>query len=401
MSVIEERKQDKRQFSRFLEIIFYFYQIAQLLLSSSSLKEFFDTHFLEPVLGFFNFQPSFTKQGFLCPFPGLTPETKLVFKIAPVLGTLIAIFFIYGLHSSICRMKGAVCPVIAPYLQASIKTMFLGYATLATVSISLIRCAFVAGKNRWFYNGNIICYQWWQYASYGFIAVFVIPFMLVLVLVSFKLYHDKITARQCIMAIILPLPFLLLWIFRFACASVAENEGKNQNLNALKEMLLAPYRLPDDSSKRGALYWQSVLIARRFVLVLIFCIVTKPSIRLFCMTVACVFAFGFHLQVKPFQNSLANNLESLSLFFLIILGLVNLFKSVFVGSEQNIKGSLVTIVKVFQWLETVILGLFPAALLLLLILAVISFLVRVLFVFCMLMFNYFVRPCVQRWLSRD
>ena len=167
----EEKKQDKRQFSRFVEIIFYFYQLAQLLLFPSSLREFFDTQFLKPVLGFFNFQPLFIKQGFLCPFPRLTPETKLVFKIAPVLGTLIAIFSIYGLHFLICRMKDVVCPVFAPYLQASIKTIFLGYATLATVSISLIRCTFVAGESRWFYNGNVICYQWWQYASYTFIAV--------------------------------------------------------------------------------------------------------------------------------------------------------------------------------------------------------------------------------------
>ena len=152
-------KQDKRQFSRFVDIVFYFYQIAQLLLSSSSLEEFFDSQFRELVLGFFNFQPSFTKEGFLCPFPGLTPETKLVFKIAPVFGTLFAIFFIYALHSFICRTRGFIRPAIAPYLQASIKTVFLGYVSLATVSMSLIRCVVVADENRWFYNGNITCYQ--------------------------------------------------------------------------------------------------------------------------------------------------------------------------------------------------------------------------------------------------
>ena len=115
LSSAEQFKQDKRQFSRFVEIIFYFYQIAQLLLSSSSLKEFYNSHFLKPVLDFFNFQPSFTKQGFVCHFPGLSPETELVFKVAPVFGTLIAIFFIYRLHSFIRRIKGAIRPAIAPY----------------------------------------------------------------------------------------------------------------------------------------------------------------------------------------------------------------------------------------------------------------------------------------------
>ena len=144
-----------------------------------------------------------------------------------------------------------------------------------------------------------------------------------------------------------------------------------------------------------------MLIGRRFVLVLIFCIVTEPSIRLFCMTIVCVVILYCHVKVRPFQNSLANNFESLSLFFLIILGLVNLFKFVFVGSEQNIKGSLITVLKIFHWLETVILGLFPAVLLLLLSLAVISFSLRVLVVCCRSIFKFWFRPCAQRWMSRD
>ena len=401
LSSTEQLKQDKRQFSRFVDIIFYFYQIAQLLLFSSSLKEFYDSHFLKPVLGFFNFQPSFTKQGFLCPFPGLSPETKLVFKIAPVVGILIAIFFTYSMHSFIRRVKGAIRPAIAPYLQASIKTIFLGYLTLTTVSISLIRCVSVADESRWFYNGNITCYQWWQYASFTFIAIFVIPFILVLALVSSELHHHAITVRQFLLAIIFPLPFLMLWPLRLACSCAVANVEENQNVNALKEMLLAPYRQPNDVSKRGALYWQSVLIARRFILVLIFCIVTEPSIRLFCMAIACAFVFGCHLKLKPFQDSFANNLESLSLFFLIILGWVNLFKSVFVSSGQNIKGSLTTVLKVFQWLETVILGLFPASLLLLLSFAVISFSIRVLIVCCWSTFKFVIKPWAQTWMSRD
>ena len=399
LSSTEELKQNKRQFSRLLEIIFYFYQIAQLLVSFSSPKEFFSTQFLAPVLGFFNFQPNFKEEGFLCPFPGLTPTTKLVFKIAPVFGTLVAIFLIYALHFFICRMKGALRPAISPYLQASIRTIFLSYVTLAIVSISLIRCVSVAGTARWFYNGNIICYQWWQYVSFIFNAIFVIPFIFVLALVSLKLHHDKITIRQFLLAIICPLPFLLLCLFRYVRPAAAVNVEENQNLNALKELLLGPYRQPTGESKRGALYWQSVLIARRFTLVLIFCVVTEPSIRLFCLTLACFLVLFYHLNVKPFQNSLANNLESLSLLCLVILSLVNLFKSVFVGSEQDIKGSLVTLLKVFQWLEIVMLGLLPAILLLLVCFAIISFSVRVLFLCFRSIFKCLIRPCAQRRLS--
>ena len=81
---------------------------------------------------------------------------------------------------------------------------------------------------------------------------------------------------------------------------------------------------------------------------------------------------------------------------------MNLFKSVFVGSEQNVKGSLVTVLKVFQWLETVMLGIFPAVLWLLLSFAVMSFFLPVLVVCrCRSIFKFVIKYCAQRWMPRD
>ena len=402
LSSTEQLKHERRQMSRFLEIIFYFYQIAQLLLSSYSLSDFFDTKFLPPILGFFNFEPSFNKQGFLCPFPGLTPKTKLLFKIVPVFGTMIAIFMIYFFSLIISKLRGTMRHPLSSYLQASIKTIFLGYVTLAIVSISLIRCVSVAGKTRWFYNGNVVCYQWWQYVSFVFTGFFAFPFIFVVAWASFKIQHDTITMRQFFLAIVFPVPCLLLWLIRSICTSGTVHVEESQNLNTLvlKEMLLGPYKKPEENgSKYGALYWQSVLIARRFVLVLIYCVVTEPSVRLFCMTLVCVLVLCCHLIVKPFRNSFANNLESLSLLFLVVLGLINIFKSVFVGFEGNIKGSLVTVFKVFQWMEIVILGSFPSVLSLLICFSLFSLIIRILVVSCKYLFQHLVRRAAQRWNS--
>ena len=391
LSTARQPNREKRQFSRFLEIIFYFYQIAQLLLSSYSLSEFFDTKFLPPILSFFNFEPSFTRRGFLCPFPGLTPKTKLLSKTVPVFGTMIAIFVIYIASLLISKLRRTTPPHVSSYLEASIKTIFLGYVTLAVVSISLIRCVSVAGKTRWFYNGNIICYQWWQYTSFVFIGFFAFPFIFVVAWASFKIQHDAITMRQFLLAIIFPLPCLLHWLFQsiWWWDRTDLEEIRNSNAFILKEMLLGPYRKPKENGSKysGAFYWQSVLIARRFVLVLLYCVLTEPSIKLFCMTSFCVVVLCCHLIVKPFRNSLANNIESLSLFSLVILGLINLFKSVFLGIEGNIKGSLVTVFQVFQWMEIVILGLFPSLLSLLLGLATLCLLIRILCACCKCLFQ--------------
>ena len=395
----EHVEHEKRQFSRYLEIIFYFYQISQLLLSSYSLSEFLGTKLLLPVLGFFNFEPSLYKQGFLCPFPGLTPKTKLLFKTIPVFGTMIAILVVYFLNLSINKLRGTLRPSSSLYLQASIKTILLGYVTLATVSISLIRCVSVAGKIRWFYNGNVICYQWWQYASFIFSGFFAIPFIFILAWASYKIQCGKITVRQFVLAVAFPLPVLFLWFFRSVCSPERVSIEESENLNAVKEMLLGPYKKPEEnaSRKQGAIYWQSVLIARRFVLVLVYCVVTEPSTRLFCMTLVCVFVLCCHLVVKPFRNKFANNLETLSLLFLVVLGLINLYKSVFVGLESNIKGSLITVFKVFGWMEIVILGLIPCLLSILICFAILSLVIRILFICSRFLFKCLLRRPVQRW----
>ena len=398
-----EENQKKRQFTCLLEIIFYFYQIARLLLSSYSLREFFGTKFLTPVLGFFNFQPSFNEHGSLCPFPGLTPTTKSLFKVAPVFGTLLAISIIYLFNLAVNKFRGEPRPSTSSYLQASIKTISLGYVKLAIVSISLVRCVSVADETRWFYNGNIICYQWWQYGSFVFIAFFVIPFLFILAWTSFKIEHDAITVKQFLVAIVFPLPTLVFWLFRSACSSERMNIEDSQNLKALEELILGPYkRHEENQSNHGAApYWQSILIARRLILVVLYCMLTEPFMRLFCMTVVCVLVLCSHFLVKPFKNSFANNLESLSLLFLVILGLINLCKSVFFGANANIEGTLVTVFKIFQWIEFVILGLFPILLSILMCLAIFSLTIRILFICCRSVFNWIFRCFGQRWNTHD
>ena len=402
MSSMEQQKHNKRQFSRYLEVVFYFYQIAQLLLSSYSVSEFFGSRYLPPILDFFNFQPSYNKRGFICPFPGLTPKTKLLFKVVPIFGTLVAIFVLYLFNLMINKFRGTFPHSSSSYLQASIKTLFLGYVTLAVVSISLVRCVSVGGETRWFYNGNVICYQWWQYCSFVFIGSFAIPFIFVLFWTSLAMQCGKITVKQFLLAIVFPLPFLVLWLFRRPLRFGEVPVRESQNIIVLKEMLLGPYRKPEENqSKYGAVYWQSVLIARRFILVAIYCVVTEPSARLFCMTLVCVLVLVGHLIVKPFRNSFANNIESISLLLLVILGLINSCKSMFVGLEGNIKGSLITLFKVFQWTEFVILGIFPTLLSIMICLAVLSLVVRILFICCRFVFKGILRRSTRMWNTDD
>ena len=62
--------------SGIIKIVFYFYQVSELLLISASQKHFERVGFVTPVVALFNFQPRLPRYSMGCPFAGLTVVTK-------------------------------------------------------------------------------------------------------------------------------------------------------------------------------------------------------------------------------------------------------------------------------------------------------------------------------------
>ena len=403
---LPSRRNEQSQALGLIEIIFYYYQIAYLLLNSYWIEKFLSTNFIPTVLAFFNFHPSMSGKGLTCPFPGLTPLTKTVFEISPVFATLVAIWTIFGIRRiiSFVRQRQASPHTfsLAPYLAATMETSLLGYAAIANVAFSLSRCVSLGSETRWFYNGNVECYQWWQYAAFVFNIVFVIPFVLTLGWASIKVQKGKITAKELLLASLLPLPLLFYWILR-AVKSFRNHENEVQqpdaSVHAMKLVLSEPFRKPSNKDM-GAVYWQSILIARRFVLVLLYTFIADPTQRLFFMTLFNVLVLFHHVSVKPFQNSFANFLESVSLLILITLGLINMHKSVYVGVEANFEGELVQVFHAYDWFQIIVLGFLPAVLVFLILLGLLSLFVRILFLFYRFTWNI-VRSCGSFWRTRD
>ncbi|CAB4023396.1 Hypothetical predicted protein, partial [Paramuricea clavata] len=264
----EEIENEKLQAVGYLEIIFYFYQISNLLLTSTSIEKLLKAKVLIPVQGFFNFQERYLVHQ-ICPFSGLTAETKQLFEVAPVFGTLGAIYFIYVLHYVLCKISRTATPTVGHYLGATMETMLLEYIKIANVSLSLIRCVPVGSESRWFYNGTIVCYQWWQIVLIAFDVVVVVPFIFVLAWGAVKLQRGKVSARHFLLACVFPLPFLILWLLQSSgfCGNQHDDQHaqNTEYTEALKAVLLAPFRVPE-AEKSGALYWESIFIVRRFIL---------------------------------------------------------------------------------------------------------------------------------------
>ena len=98
------------------------------------------------------------------------------------------------------------------YLAVTLETLLLGYETLADTTLKLMHCVPMGTDWRLFIDGNIQCWQWWQYLLIAFIVAFIVPLILVLFWGSLMLAKDKVTAKEFLTACAFPLPCLVAWI---------------------------------------------------------------------------------------------------------------------------------------------------------------------------------------------
>ena len=198
----------------YIKIVFYFYQIAELLLLSNYPDIVSTVVFITPVVALLNFQMQFFTWFIGCLLKGLTVVTKEIFLSLKVPATIFCILPIYLIHRTICCVRRTRVPSVALYLAVALETLLLGYENMTETSLMLLHCVPMGSSWRLFYDGNIQCWKSWQIIFVAYIATFALPLIPVLYWGSSKLYKNGISAKEFLGACVLPLPFLLHWTVR-------------------------------------------------------------------------------------------------------------------------------------------------------------------------------------------
>lgn len=369
----------------YLKIIFYFYQVAELVMIKSPENALHMVPFITPVMALFNFQVKTMNGSIGCPFPGLNVVTKELFMCLKFLATLASIASIYAIHRGISKTWYTSTPSLPLYLAVALETLLLGYETLADTTLKLMHCVPIGLEWRLFVDGNIQCWQWWQYLLIVFIVVFVIPLVLVLFWGSLMLSKDKVSAKEFLTSCAFPLPFLFIWLFRYCKKRPNANQfglpRRNSNdTEEIKKVLHDPFR-PASDDDHGTLYWESVLTGRRLILLTIHTFATDPMIRFVCLDCACLVIMLHHLASRPFRDRKANIFESLSLVSLVVICTFNLAEITYISEGIEPTGPNENLFHVLLWIEIVLLGLLPAVACMLVVFAALSQVVRVLYHF--------------------
>ena len=379
----EPANQDEDFDRGYLKIAFFFYQAANLLLVSDTTLHILKTEVWEPIIGLFNFQHNVSPvstTGVICPFPGLNAVTKRLLLASPVFGTMLMIGVFYMLHWGSKKIQGREAPPVGPYIGGILQTILLGYANLASMSFDLLTCVPIRSEKRLFYDGNIACFQPWQFLFVAFDCVFFVPFLFVLMWGSFKLYRGTVSVANFLLACCLPLPILLYWayialIYRARpLVRVGEQPaGQASTEISVERVLYDPFKRPEEGSKLS-LSWEGVMIGWRLILIVLNAFINDPLSRLLVMTSFCVLFLLHHCIAQPFRDDTANTVETISLLCVVQLGIINTFFASFHSLGVPLQGSnpLISWARAFQVVEIIILGFVPAVACLFVVAAVLS-----------------------------
>ena len=360
----------------YIKITFYFYQAAELLMLSSIENLLVKIPFIYIVIAVFNFQVRTINKGLGCPFVGLTAVTKELLLSGTVFLTMADIALVYVVHSFINILRRKEKPHLLQYLAVFMEVLLLGYERLAETSLKLMHCVSI-GPRRWlFIDANVQCMQWWQYILLAYIVVFVVPFMIVLYCGSSKLYKASTSATEFLAACVLPLPFLIYWVYKEKRKRRGQESGCVPVVNRdVLEILHGPFRKPQGDDK-GTLNWESVLIGRRFVLLACQAFISNLMLRMVCMVSACFLITIHHILNNPYRDPLANKAETLSLGALSMIAVINLAKATLMSSGTAIDGPVIPYLEVLDWFQVCALGFVPVLISILFTFAILSQLAR-------------------------
>ena len=379
----------------YTNILFYFYQAASYLAIepfSDLVKKARLVKFFTEIFNFRTGMPA----GLGCPFPGLNVVTKELFLSMNVFATLFSVLAMFGLHWVFNKARGKSPPEPAYYAAASIKTLLLGYATLANTALKLLSCVPVLGDWRLYYDGNIKCLTWWQQLLIVYMMAVLVPFIAVLSWGAMKLRNNIISARHFIAACSFPLGFVCFWLLQKIYQTTSQQKREeltNATRLAILKVVLAPFT---------SLYWQSVLMGRRFLLLSFQVLFPDPMVRLFSMDITCLAILIWHMASKPFRDWKANIVETASLAVLVVIATINLVQAVFLSAGVTPQGPVKRYLRALERIEISLLGIVPLLAALLCTFAILSQLVRIivlcfrwLAVVCRRIFGFF----ILRWLE--
>ena len=361
--------------SGYLIILFYYFQDALLLhvktvyVSDESKSEKIVKTVLSSILKFE--LDVFELVDEVCVLPDMSAAPKIATKALIVPYVILSFLIMYIIHKWFSILKGKhSCETrrminqqhnyrktYATRLASGfILALLFTFQKLGTTIFMLLNCVPVDGENVLFFDGTVVCYQYWQYAAIAYSILCVTPLFLVLMIGPRLMHKGIISLLQFFVACLCPLPFILCWLYKgyFRRQLQKVKRPLPENVGAVLQILQGPFK-----ENCYGICWSGVLIGRRLVLILLYTFVNDSLVRLLAMLLACFVILLHHVHAQPYKKVKGNIAGTVSAAGLVILGSINLVRAGFEAAEYTPTGPNAFLMNVFDEIENTLLLWFP------------------------------------------
>ena len=415
--------------SGLIKILFFYYQMNALLITYktatqvnvfSLIKSFFSD--------LFNLHTnSATLSELGCPMPGMDTVGKnfvraslpcMILCLAMIIYILTATFeLVTGSKSILERVERFKSRLLVAILQI----MLLGYASLTSNIFTLLTCVSLSkGEKVVFIQGNVSCYQKWQYLALSFVLFWSLPLAFSLYKASKRLEKKTLSVKGFFCALVCPLPFAVYSVVKEILTerSTAQVlELQNSNFIATRNDVLEPLLQNKEEKQQqrehktqqhsqedqeqnkqrqqqqqnqkqqqqqqqwnikrqrllhvlgssfrpagkhdGRLSWEPFLILQRLFLLTLHAFITNPIVKSVSLLAAVLAMSKINIVVRPFHSTFLNFINCLYFSFLCVSGVTNtLYACMYVGETAAV-GSLLATLGILDVVELVMQLLFP------------------------------------------
>ena len=378
-----------------LKIIFYFYQIEALLdiyggnIEHGMVKG--TKSYIQSIISF-NFLESSGSSA--CAMNDATPVIKVILRgifVASVLAAFVLLYIIYRVvqysKRRCCRRPSLFSTKHAfgdRVLAALFEVVLLSYAVITKIITSMLDCRMIGDKKVLFLQGNILCYQSWQYGIATAGLAWVVPFCIYINLLPNFIRSKQVSRKGLFLGCIFPIPVIMYYAIKKkrgnsglenqqetsgcegegeenevgteqeACGSAVNGGIENENglISIVQQTLCGPFKDKFNSSKY--LSWDGVYIFRRLFIVSVFVFVEDATYKLYVLLAGQILILMHHSHVKPYNSKFLNFLESASLGFLVLINGMNLLSVYDFAHGISEVGDKLLLLKIFAWIETVL-----------------------------------------------
>ena len=363
------RDESESFFPGLLKIVVFFYQTNVLLKVYSGGKSHNLSHYLEEmVTTLFNLRPEglFFQKLSWCPFYGLKPVHKLVFKTS---------FVFYML--TVISVLVIICNIVKPNYDTKafysrlncgiLRVLLISYNTITISCFSLVSCVELGSLGKVLYiDGTIKCFSWWQYIVIAIICIWIALYPIGIYASSSLLHNNQLAKGKYLLSILLPLPTVLYWMFIKIHllkdnADRVEDARLDQNTREMLNVLEGPFRKYHGTSKSNnyKLPWEAVLIARKLILIIMRTFINNVLLRLYLMQVSMILFAFHHSYVQPYSTKVLNYIETVSLLMLIVICIINTVPGYIYMNPQFVSSYVRYLLITFRKVETALLLIVP------------------------------------------